>query len=240
MIPIYLTFLTAIPYSWMRICTVKATHKEGEIIMKKTALFAVMIFSLAAALSGCAGSKTYLVKMGYLAEQKAAPTTKVVGLCPFEDLRNEKDKDLIGMRRHGDKRVDFIKLQGVNLSDAVTQAVKDYFTDNGLQITDCKGWDQSPEGLDRLPRDLMLVVGGKIDSFMVEAKSGIMTTSTQYTVKMRVLIGKIKERTVITRTIESTPKETTMGFDPDHVKEKLDSILTEALDKLLSECLAYE
>jgi len=185
--------------------------------MKKWGLF-VMIFSLAAALSGCAGSKTYLVK----------------------DLRNEKDKDLLGIRRHANKKVDFIKLQGVNLTDAVTQAVKDYFTDNGLQITDCKGWDQSPEGLDRLPRDLMLVVGGTIDSFMVEAKSGIMTTSTQYTVKMRALIGKIKERTVVTRTIESMPKETTMGFDPDHVKEKLDDMMTEVLQKLLSECLEYE
>jgi len=207
--------------------------------MKKWGLF-VMIFSLAAALSGCVGSKTYLVKMGYLSEKKAAPTTKVVGICPFEDLRNEKEKDLIGIRRHANKKVDFIKLQEVNLTDAVTQAVKDYFTDNGLQVTDCKGWDQSPEGLDRLPRDLTLVVGGKIDSFMVEAKSGIMTTSTQYTVKMRVLIGKIKERTVVTRTIESMPKETTMGFDPDHVKEKLDDMVTEVLQKLLSECLEYE
>jgi len=236
-----LTSLTAIPYSYVDdMDMVNPIHKEGGSIMKKRALFAVMIFSLAAALSGCAGSKTYLVKMGYLAEKKAAPTTKVVGLCPFEDLRNEKDKDLIGIRRHADKKVDFIKLQGVNLPDAVTQAVKDYFTDNGLQITDCKGWDQSPEGLDRLPRDLMLVVGGKIDSFMVEAKSGIMTTSTQYTVKMRALIGKIKERTVVTRTIESMPNETTMGFDPDHVKEKLDDMMTEVLQKLLSECLEYE
>jgi len=208
--------------------------------MKARALLVVMIFGLLAVLSGCAGSKTYLVGMGYHAQKKAAPTTKVVGLCPFEDLRNEKEKDLIGIRRHGDKTVDFIKLQGVNLSDAVTQAVKDYFTDNGLQVTDCKGWDQSPEGLDRLPRDLTLVVGGKIDSFMVEAESGIMTASTQYTLKMRALIGKIKERTVITRTIESMPKETTMGFDPDHVKEKLDDILAEALSKFFEESLEYE
>jgi len=208
--------------------------------MKKRALFAVMIFSLAAALSGCAGSKTYLVKMGYLAEKKAAPTTKVVGLCPFEDLRNEKDKDLIGIRRHADKKVDFIKLQGVNLSDAVNQAVKDYFTDNGFRVTDCKGWDKSPEGLDRLPGDLTLVVGGKVDSFMVEAQSGVMTTDIQYTVKMRALIGKIKERTVITRTIESMPKEKRMGFDPDYIKGKLDVILTEALQKLLADCLVCE
>lgn len=215
-------------------------REKGGNIMKIRALFVVIIFSLVAALLGCAGSKIYLVEMGYLAEEKAAPTTKVVGLCPFEDLRKEKDKGLIGIRRHGDKKVDFVKLQGVNLSDAVNQAVKDYFTDNGFRVTDCKGWDESPEGLDRLPGDLTLVVGGRIDSFMVEAISGVMTTDIQYTVKMRALIGKIKERTVVTRTIESMPKEKRMGFDPDHVKNKLDGILTEALQKLLADCLVCE
>ena len=215
-------------------------HEKGGTSMKVRALFVVIIFSLVAALLGCAGSRIYLVEVGYLAEEKAAPTTKVVGLCPFEDLRKEKDKDLIGIRRHGDKKVDFVKLQGVNLSDAVNQAVKDYFTDNGFRVTDCKGWDKSPEGLDRLPGELTLVVGGKINSFMVEANSGIMTTDTQYTVKMRALIGKIKERTVVTRTIESMPREKRMSFDPDHVKNKLDGILTEALQKLLADCLVCE
>jgi hypothetical protein len=208
--------------------------------MKARALIVVMIFFFVATLSGCAGSKTYLVQVGYHAEKKATPTEKVVGLCPFEDLRKEKDKDLIGIRRHGDKKVDFIKLQGLNISDAVTKAVEDYFTDHGFQVTDCKGWDQSPEGLDRLPGDLALVVGGTIDSFMVEAESGIITTATQYTVKMRALIGKIKERTVVKRTIESMPRETRMRFNPDHVKEKLDGLLTEALNKLLAEYLACE
>jgi hypothetical protein len=205
--------------------------------MKLRALFLVMIVSLAAALGGCAGSKTYLVEIGYQGEKKAAPTQKLVGLCAFEDLRKEEDKTLIGIRRHGDKKVDFIKLQGMSVSDVVTQAVKDYLTDNGLQVTGCKGWDQTPEGLDRLPKDLSFVVAGKIDSFMVEAKSGVMTTDIRYTLKMRALIGKIEERTVVTRTIESTPREKTMGFDPDHVKEKLDGILTEALDKLFAEFL---
>jgi len=205
--------------------------------MKVRALFVVMIAFLIAALGGCAGSKTYLVKLSYHADKNVAPTENVVGLCAFEDLRKEEDKNLVGIRRHGDKKVDFIKLQGMNLSDAVTEAVKNFFMDNGFEVTGCKGWDQSPEGLDRLPRDLALVVGGKIDSFMVEAESGIMTTDIRYTVKLRALIGKIKQRSVVTRSIESIPKEKTMGFDPDHVKKKLDGIVTDAINKLLAECI---
>ena len=208
--------------------------------MKAQVGIVVMILLLLAALSGCAGSKIFLMEVKYLPEKKAAPTEQVVGICPFEDLRKDMDKDLIGVRHHGEKHVDLLKLEGVSLSEAVTQAVKDYFTDNGVQVTGCKDWDKSPEGLDRLPGGLTLVVGGKIDSFTVEAKSGVMTTDIRYTVKLRALIGKIGERKVIIRTVESTPKEKTMGFNPEKVKEKLDGIMTEVLQKLLAECLVCE
>jgi hypothetical protein len=75
---------------------------------------------------------------------------------------------------------------------------------------------------------------------VVEAKSGVTITDIEYTVAMRALIGKIKERTVLTRTIESTPKEKKVGFDPDKVKSKLNSTFTEVIQKLLAECLMCE
>jgi hypothetical protein len=205
--------------------------------MKPRVYAVLMVFGLIAALSGCAGSKIYLMDLNYLAEKKAAPTATVVGICPFEDVRESTDKDLVGVRYHGKKHVDLFKLEGVSLSEAVTQAVRDYFTDNGIKVTDCKGWDGSPEGLDRLPRDLDRVIGGTIDSFMIEAKSGVSITTISYTIKMRVLIGKIDERKVVIRTVESTPRDKTVGFDPEKIKGKLNSIVTEALQKLLAEGL---
>ena len=87
---------------------------------------------------------------------------------------------------------------------------------------------------------LSLVAGGKIDTFKVEAKSGVMTTDIHYNVKLRALIGKVKERNIVIRTVESTPNEKTMGFDPEKVKEKLQGILTEAVQILLAECLVCE
>ena len=208
--------------------------------MKGKSFLVVMIFGFIAAFSGCAGSKIYLMDVKYLSEKKAPPTAKVVGICSFEDRRKEKDRDIIGVRRRPGKHVDLLRLEKVSLSEAVTQAVRDYFVDNGFEVTDCKGWDKSPEGLDRLPKDLILVVGGEIDSFVVEAKSGVMITDIEYTVAMHALIGKIKERTVLTRTIESTPKEKKVGFDPDKVKSKLNSMFTEVIQKLLAECLVCE
>jgi hypothetical protein len=37
---------------------------------------------------------------------------------------------------------------------------------------------------------------------------------------------------VVIRTIESTPKDKKMGFDPDKVNAKLNSTLTEVIQKL--------
>lgn len=208
--------------------------------MKSAVYSVLMIFGLAVALSGCAPSKTYLIKVNYLPQLKAAPIAKVAAICPFEDVRKETERDLIGLRHHGDNKVDFLKVEGESVPEAVTQAVQGYFVDNGFQVTDCKGWDMSPEGLDRLPGDLAVVVGGKIESLMVEANSGVMTTNIQYTVRMSAHIGKVKERTVVTRAIESMPTEKKVGFDPEYVEKKLNAVMTEALQNLLAECLVCE
>jgi len=200
--------------------------------MRGKAIIVLMIFSFIAAFSGCAGSKIYLLDVKYLAEKKLPPTSKVVGICSFEDARKGKGKDDIGVRRRPGKYVDLLKLEGGTLSEITTQAVKDYFTEKGFEVTDCKGWDKSPEGLDRLPKDLSLVIGGRIDSFMVEAKSGITITDIQYRVKIEALIGQIADRKVVTRTINSAPTSKEMRFDPGKVKTELNKILTEVIRNL--------
>ncbi len=200
--------------------------------MKGKAIIVLMIFSFLAAFSGCAGTKIYLMDVKYIPEEKAPSTSKTVGICPFEDMRKEKGKETIGLRHRPGKTIDFLNLKGLSLSESVTQAVKDYFIEKGFEVTDCKGWDKSAEGLDRLPKDLALVIGGKIDSFVVEARSGVTITNIQYRVKLEALIGRIKERKVVTRSIESAPKTKKMGFDPDKVNAELNSTLTEVIQKL--------
>jgi hypothetical protein len=200
--------------------------------MKGKAVILLMILSFMAAFAGCAGSKTYLMDVRYVPGEKAPPSSKTVGICPFEDARKDKGKETIGVRYRPGKNVDLLNLKGISLSQSVTQAVEDYFAEKGFEVTDCKGWDKSAEGLDGLPKDLSLVIWGKIDSFMVEAKSGISITDIHYTVKLEALIGKIGERKVVTRTIESSPNRKKVGFDPDKVKAELNSILTEVIQEL--------
>jgi len=200
--------------------------------MKGKALIFLMILSVIAVFLGCAESKIYLVDVRYIPEEKAPPTSKVVGICPLEDARKEKETETIGTRHRPRKKVDFLRLEGISLSESVTQAVKDHFLERGFEVTDCKGWDKSAEGLERLPKDLFLVVAGKIDSFKVEATSGISITDTQYTVKMEAFIGQIEKRKMVTRSIASAPRTKKVGFDPEEVKARLNSILTEVIQRL--------
>lgn len=197
----------------------------------KTVIF-FMILGLAATFFGCAGSRIYLMDVRYIPERKAPPTTKVVGVCPFEDAREEREAENIGIRYRPRDMVDLVKLKHISLSESVTRAVKDYFTEKGFEVTDCKGWDKSAEGLEFLTGDPFLVVGGRIDSFKVEARSGIAVTDTHYMAKMKAFIGQVEKRKVIIRSVESAPRSKKMGFDPDEVNAQLNSILTEVVQKL--------
>ena len=200
--------------------------------MKGKGFIFFMILGVIATFSGCAESRIYLVDVRYIPEKKAPPTSKTVGICPFEDARKEKEKETIGIRHRPRNKIDLLKLEGISLSESVTQAVKEYFAERGFEVTDCKGWDKSAEGLAFLTDDLFLVVGGRIDSFKVEARSGITITDTHYTVKMEASIGQVEKRKVVIRSVESAPRSKKMGFDPDEVKAQLNSILTEVIQKL--------
>lgn len=200
--------------------------------MKGRAIILFMILSLIPLFLGCAKSRIYLMDVRYIPKEKASPTEKMVGVCPFEDTRKEKEEETIGLRHGPGKKVDVIELKGISLSESVTGAVEDYFAERGFEVTDCKGWDRSAEGLDRLPKDLYLVVGGRIDSFTLEARSGISGTDTHYMVKIDAFIGQVAKRNVVIRTVESEPKIRKVTFDPDEVDAQLDIILTEVIQKL--------
>jgi hypothetical protein len=203
--------------------------------MKGKTLTFFMIFIMAF-LSGCAGNKIYLIDVKYIREGRPPSSSAPrVGVCAFEDTRKKKNKDTIGFRYRRDKQVDLIKVYKVSLSEAVTQAVKDYFAKTGFVVTDCKGWDKSPEGLARLPHDLFLVVGGNIESFAVEARSGLLTTETDYNLKMVASIGQIEKGKVVTQAIEKTSQTKTMRFNAKEVRATLNLMLAEVIEKLFQD-----
>ena len=204
--------------------------------MKRRIFGFLMIASIIAFLSGCAGSKIYLIDLKYVPNTQpslAKPETPLtVGICPFEDVRKGQKKDIIGLRHRSGGHVDILKVEGISLSESVTQATKDYFIQAGYQVIDCEGWDKSPEGLARLPKDLSLVVGGKIDSFAVESRSGVATTNTQYKLKIVAYIGELKKGEVTVRTTESAPQTKKLRFKVEEITGTLNQTLSDVVQNL--------
>lgn len=204
--------------------------------MKAKIFYLLIAISITAGLLGCAGSRIYLIDVKYIPEPKgsysAIQPSKVVGICPFKDERKGKDKDTIGLRHRSRNYVDLLKVEEVSLSEAVTRAAQDYFVERGYKVTDCNAWDGSPEGLARFSKELSLVVGGKIESFTVEARSGLATTTTHYRVKLVAFIGEIEKGKVTIRTTESGPQTKQMRFNVEKTAGTLNRTLTEVIQNL--------
>ncbi len=203
--------------------------------MRKNAIAALILFCLMATLHGCAGSRTYLIEVKYIGEKELPRSSLVVGVCPFEDLRGEVTPGEIGIRHRRGKQVDFLKAEGMSVSQSVTQAVKDYFFKRGYKVTDYAQWNKGLQGLSGVPEGISLVVGGNIESFIVEARSGIAFTETTYRVKLVAFIGQVTKKKVVIRTAESAPKTKGLGFDIVEVRNKLNNTLTEVIQDLFKD-----
>ena len=203
--------------------------------MRINTIAALILFCLMATIHGCAGSRTYLIEVKYIGEKASPRSSLMVGVCPFEDLRGEAQPGEIGLRYRRGKQVDFLKAEGMSVSQSVTRAVKDYFSEKGYKVTDYTKWNKDIQGLSGVPKAISMVVGGNIESFMVEARSGVAITETTYRVKLVAFIGQVPQKKVVIRTVESAPKTKGMGFDIVEVREKLNTTLTEVIQGLFND-----
>ena len=203
--------------------------------MKINAIAALILFCLSATLHGCAGSRTYLIEVKYMGVKESPLSSLMVGVCPFEDLRGDVQPGEIGLRHRRGNKVDFLKAEGMSVSQSVTQAVKDYFSERGYKVTDYTKWNKDLQGLSGVPKAISLVVGGNIESFMVEARSGVAITETTYRMKLVAFIGQVPHKKVVIRTVESAPKTKGMGFDILKVRDKLNATLTEVIQGLFND-----
>ena len=204
-------------------------------MIRVNTIAAMILFCLMTTIHGCGGSRTYLIEVNYIEEKESPRSSLMVGVCPFRDLRKEAQPGEIGLRHRRGKQVDFFKAEGMSVSQSVTRAVKDYFFQRGYKVTDYAQWNKGLQGLSGVPKAISLVVGGNIESFMIEARSGIATTETTYRVKLVAFIGQVGQKKVVIRTVESAPKTKGMGFDIVEVRDKLNTTLTEVIQTLFKD-----
>ncbi len=208
--------------------------------MKKNLWIPVSLAALLCALllTNCAGSRTYLLSLTYdpakvpvFTAGAAKPVT--VAVYNFHDTRSERV--FVGRRVYRDGMLDFYKPDGGTVEQIVTQSFVRLLEKAGFKVVPVNRYlDPDKEDFQNIPGDAAF--GGKIEALWVEAKSGLATTETQASMRLRVHWGLVKERTWISKTIEGTASETDRPlYKWEHAQAKLNEVFRDGLDKLLKD-----
>lgn len=189
-------------------------------------------------LSGCAGSKTYLLNLSYnplgtpqFLPISAKPAT--LAIYQFEDVR--PDRLYLGRRVYRDGMVDFFKPDAGTVEQVVTQSVVKAMEKAGFKITRVnRPLNQDKEDFKSIPGDVAL--GGRIESLWVEAKTGYTTTDTDAKMRIKVVWGLPKEQVWMTKTIEGSAQETDRPFyQPKYAEAKINEVFKDGMDKFLKD-----
>jgi len=190
------------------------------------------------ALSGCAGSKTYLLNLSYnpMGTQQFIPISAkpvTVAVYSFQDVR--PDRLFLGRRVYRDGMVDFFKPDGGTVEQVLTRSVVKAMERAGFRVTLVnRPLDPDKEDFQNIPGDLAL--GGRIENLWVEAKTGYTTTDTNAKMKVKIFWGLPKERQWMTKTIEADAQESDRPFyQPKHAEAKINEVFQDGLDKLLKD-----
>lgn len=182
--------------------------------------------------AGCAGPQAYLIKVGL--DPAAAPprlpagTPVTVSLVPFADMR--PDKTLGTRTRHSGVTDTYVTQEG--LSSDITEAAREWLAKAGCSVTEASPWDGASASLKNFHSDL--VIGGTIEKFTVETKTGFAGSKTTAAAAITVVIGRTKDLSVTTKKVETTAETEIPGFSPVDAEKAATDALTQALTKALS------
>ena len=180
------------------------------------------------AMAGCAGRgeviplQIHPIVTGSegVAKQKAAVR---VAVGSFEDGRNHKTG--LGVRTHLWGGVSYFDVPGGNPADVVAQALADYLT--------AKGWQVTKRGAGESGADVVLT--GKILDFSVHAKSRVGFTEVTTETKVSLQAQNVADGSTIHMTLNGTGGDDVFWFDPEDAQALVNNVLTDSFGKLVQD-----
>jgi hypothetical protein len=180
------------------------------------------------ALAGCAGTgeviplQIHPIVTGSegVAKQRAALRV-AVGLV--EDGRNHKTG--LGVRTHLWGGVSYFDVPGGNPADVVSQALTDYLTAKGWQVTTRGAGDSGAD----------VVLTGKILDLSVHAKSRIGFTEVTTKSKLALQAQNSADGSTIRMTLNGSGSDDIFWFDPEDAQALVNDVLTDSLGKLVQD-----
>jgi len=181
-------------------------------------------------LAGCAGTGEVIPLQIHptvagsegVAKQKAAVR---VAVGPFEDGRSHKTG--LGVRTHLWGGVSYFDVPGGNPADVVAQALADYLT--------AKGWQVTKRGAGESGADVVLK--GKILDFSVHAKSRVGFTEVTTNTKVSLQAQNVADGSTIRMTLNGSGGDDVFWFDPEDVQALVNDVLTDSFGKLVQDTM---
>ena len=180
------------------------------------------------ALAGCAGTgeviplQIHPLVTGSEGAAKQRPAVRVA-VGSVEDGRSHKAG--LGVRTHLWGGVSYFDVPGGNPADVVTQALTDYLTAKGWQVTKRGAGD----------KDADVVLTGKILDLSVQAKSRVGFTEVTTKTKLALQAQNVADGSTIRMTLNGSGGDDVFWFDPEDAQALANDVLTDSFGKLLQD-----
>lgn len=180
------------------------------------------------ALAGCAGTGEVIplqihpivTRSEGVAKQRAAVR---VAVGSVEDGRSHKTG--LGVRTHLWGGVSYFEVPGGNPADVVAQALTDYLTAKGWQVTKRGAGDNGAD----------VVLTGKILDFSVHAKSRVGFTEVTTKTKLALQAQNVADGSTIRMTLNGSGSDDIFWFDPENAQALVNDVLTDSFGKLVQD-----
>lgn len=179
------------------------------------------------ALAGCAGTgeiiplQIHPIVAGTEGAKQKASLRVAVG--SVEDGRSHKTG--LGVRTHLWGGVSYFDVPGGNPADVVAQALADYLT--------AKGWQVTKQGTGDGGADVVLT--GKILDLAVHAKSRVGFTEVTTKTKLALQAQNIADGSTIRMTLNGSGADDVFWFDPEDAQALVNDVLTDSFGKLVQD-----
>lgn len=195
--------------------------------MKRRQMLFICWVSLIA-LAGCAGTgeviplQIHPIVTKSESVSKPTPTLRVA-VGSVEDGRSYKTG--LGIRTHLWGGVSYFDVPGGNPADVVAQALTEYLT--------AKGWQVTKQGAVNNGADVVLT--GKILDLSVHAKSRIGFTEVTTKSKLALQAQNVADGSTIRMTLNGSGGDDIFWFDPEDAQTLVNDVLTDSFGKLVQD-----
>ena len=153
--------------------------------------------------------------------KQRAPVRVAVGT--FEDDRSYKTG--LGYRTHLWGGFSYFDVAGGKPADVVAQALTDYLT--------AKGWQVTKQGAGDKEADVVLT--GKMLDFSAHAKSRVGFTEVMTKTKLALQAQNVADGSTIRMTLNGSGGDEIFWFDPEDAQALLNDVLTDSFGKLVQD-----